>query len=71
MYYLVDIDKIEGSYSEDALIEFANEEKAKELAEDRRPPRNKLYPDMDLDEALDYIMDVMGYSVIEGEELYL
>lgn len=71
MYYLVDVDKIEGSYGEDALIEFANEKKAEEQASDRRPPRNKPYPDMDLDEALVYVMDELGYTVIEGEELYL
>lgn len=67
-YFLVDYDKIVEELTEDALIEKANKEIAEDQDYDRTYPRNKPYPDLDLDEAIEYFRE--KYDILKGEYIY-
>lgn len=67
LYYLID-NGIDSVFTKDELIEAANERKAEENAQSNTYPKNKPYPDMSLNEAIEFFKD-RDYDIILGEWL--
>lgn len=65
MYFLVDCGKIVEEFYESDLINLANEEIAEEM-DGVGYPAHKDYPDLDLDEAIEYFQEQRGYDIIKG-----
>jgi hypothetical protein len=68
-YYIIDYDRYKGCFTEDQLIEYAEEEQYKDQLE--YVPESSLahYPNLNLEDALEYLTQCCKLTVIRGEEI--
>lgn len=69
LYFIIDYDKYKGCFTENQLIEYAKEENYKDQLEFVPETRLAHYPNYNLEEAIEYLTETEGLTLIRGEEL--
>lgn len=69
LYFIINYDKYKGCFTENQLIEYAKEENYKDQLEFVPETRLACPPDYSLEEAIEYLTETEGLTLIRGEEL--